>query len=66
MLTYADMVGVPLKSIGLPDIAGRLTPLTPGLYFKVSIRQHTSAYVSIRDKAYVSIRQTLVSILQRT
>ena len=33
------MVGAPLKSIGMHEISGHLTPLSPGLYFMVRLDQ---------------------------
>ena len=32
-----DMAGAPLKSLGFSDLAGRLTPLVPGMWFKVKL-----------------------------
>ena len=33
------MLGAPLKSLGLTDISGHLTPLAPGVYFMVRLDQ---------------------------
>ena len=60
-----DMLGAPLKSLGLTDISGHLTPLAPGVYFRCLLVGYFEGLDSERAIAWRMPSVGLVTVSER-